>query len=111
MKNHKSKELRREKWRNYPDELILCTSQQSWTTAPSLHPDENTTTGCIYGNEQCIAIIDSWAFRFPITEVPRVRLVRVLVHKGWSDDSIYALLSALPHYEVEYALVEAHRYG
>jgi hypothetical protein len=71
-KSEATPRTRKPSWRSLPDELILCMSQRGWTTAESLHPDENTTMGCVYGNPQSREIIAAWQFRCPVVVVPNV---------------------------------------
>ena len=58
------------KWnRDIPDEILLCLSTRCWTTAESLSPTIGTTSRYLDGNPESVAIIDSYAFRFPVTHV------------------------------------------
>jgi hypothetical protein len=62
----KSKSTRRTiTWRDYPDHLHRRFSQQP--NPESLRPDHDTVLAAICGNPESRAIIDSYAFRFPVT--------------------------------------------
>jgi hypothetical protein len=63
----KSKTSHKTTWRDYSD-----ANHRSFTTRPnpeSLHPSASTATRAITGDEEAQAIIDAYAFRFPVTLV------------------------------------------
>lgn len=66
-----------------PDSVLLASSAvlaidgktlvyPEWSRAESLNPDTKTMWNACLGDERAVAIVDSWAFRFPVTIVVEV---------------------------------------
>jgi hypothetical protein len=57
-------------WRDIPDGLHRGFS--GWPSPPSLHPDDSTIFDAVAGNIAARAVVDAWAFRFPVRIVSEV---------------------------------------
>lgn len=45
-------------------------NQEKVSISPSLCPDEAVMNGFVRGNRECVTIIESWKFKFPVTVLP-----------------------------------------
>ena len=61
-------------WLTHPDEDLLPTGKHAdhkiWPAAPSLRVGPPVMDAVVTGSEEARAIVDSYAFRFPVTVVP-----------------------------------------
>jgi hypothetical protein len=62
--------VKRPKWRNIPDEVILALVPQQLERAESLCPSASTVERACMGDSLAIAITEAWRPVFPITELP-----------------------------------------
>lgn len=56
-------------WRGVPDSILLCNAPR-WSSLPSpasLHPDAALMDRVVKDDPVARAIVDAWAFRFPVT--------------------------------------------
>jgi hypothetical protein len=63
----KKSKKRRPSWRDIPDSVLLAATPIKRIEKPeSLNPSPSTIERAIMGHPEAMAIIDSYAFRFPV---------------------------------------------